>query len=90
MLVNTNENIDSPSVNSVVFYTPRSNNIGRKKKPYPVIINSGQYNVNGRLSNFWYWQRISPTGRIKPEIEHGYGNFTVAEGYEIQRRVKVL
>ena len=89
MLINTGEHIADPSHNSIVFFQPWQNNRERKKKPYPVIINSGNYLSGGRISNFWYWQRISPTGRINPKIEHGYGNFSIATGYEVRRKIVI-
>jgi hypothetical protein len=88
MLVNTKARIESPLINQVVFYNPWRDE--PRKKPYPVIINSGSYYSNNRISNHWYWQRVSPTGRINPKIEYGYGSFTVAEGYKISRKIKVL
>jgi len=90
MLINTGEHITEPQTNTVVFYQPWVNEGDRKKKPFPVIINDGCYLSGGRISNFWYWQRLSPTGRINPNVEHGYGNFTIAKGYEVQRKVRVI
>lgn len=90
MLVNTNEYIQEPIKDQVVFFQPWEGKTDKRKKPYPVIINEGCFLSGGRVSNFWYWQRLTPTGRIRPEIEHGYGNFTIAEGYEVQRKVKLI
>lgn len=90
MLVNTNEQISDPKVNQVVFYQPWQGKNDKRKKAYPVIIKEGEYLSGGRLSNFWYWQRLSPTGRINPKVEHGYGNFTIAEGYRTEIKVVVL
>lgn len=81
MITNTNEPISSPEKNQVVFFKPWEDEKDKRKKAYPVIINEGQFFSNGAISNFWYWQRITPTGKIKPKIEHGYGNFTIAIGY---------
>jgi len=30
---------------------------------------------NGRISNFWNWQRVLSNGDLAP-TEHGYGDFT--------------
>jgi len=90
MLVNTGELIRDPKVDQVVFYQPWQGKNDKRKKAYPVIINSGCFLSNDRVSNFWYWQRLTPTGRIKPEVEHGYGNFFIAEGYQLERKVVVL
>jgi hypothetical protein len=92
MLVNTGEQIRNPKINQVVFFQPWQDRRERRKKPYPVIINDGCYvdPIYQRLSNHWTWQRLTPTGRIRPEVEGGYGNFTKAEGYEITRKITVL
>lgn len=89
MITNTGEKIEDPRVNQVVFYKPWQGKTDKRKKAYPVIIKSGQYLSNGRLSNFWDWQRITPTGRINPKVECGYGNFTKASGYEVIRKIVV-
>ena len=41
---------------------------------YEVKITSGYYldPTYGRLSNFWYWKRVLPDGKLGKE-EHGYG-----------------
>ena len=90
MITNTDIRINNPKVNEVVFYQPPRTFKRRDKKPYPVIIKEGCYLSNGRLSNFWYWQRVTPSGRIKSGDEHGYGNFTKAEGWKIEIKVKVI
>jgi hypothetical protein len=73
-----------------VFYKPWQGKNDRRKKPYPVIIKSGAYLRNGLLSNHWDWQRVTPTGRINPKVECGYGNFTIASGYEVIRKIVVI
>ena len=90
MIINTGTEISSPKVNQVVFYQPWQGKTDRRKKAYPVIINSGDLFVDGRVSNFWYWQRLTLTGRINPKVEHGYGNFFAAKGYKVERKVTVL
>ena len=90
MLKDSNVRISDPAINQVVFFKPWQGKNANRKKAYPVIINSGKYLSNGLLSNFWEWQRVSPTGRINNNIESGYGNFTVAWNYEVQRKIKVL
>lgn len=89
MLINTNKSINNPKINQVVFYQPPRTLKHKDKKPYPVIINDGCYLSNNRLSNFWEWQKLTPSGRFRC-IEYGYGKFTIAKGYEIQRKVKLL
>jgi len=89
MLVNTGIQVSEPAMNQVVFYQPWQGKNDRRKKAYPVIIKDGAYLRNGRLSNFWDWQRLSPTGRINPKVECGYGNFFKAEGYEVVKKVIV-
>ena len=91
MLINTGKKINNPQKDQVVFFQPWMGKTDKRKKPYPVIINFGSYldGISSRISNFWYWQRLTPTGRIRKEIEKGYGNFTVAEGYILTRKVIV-
>ena len=83
MITDTGEHITTPEVNRIVFHKPWQGKKEMKKKAYPVIINSGQYldSLYHRLSNFWDWQRVSPTGKINKKVESGYGNFTIASGY---------
>jgi hypothetical protein len=88
MLTNTEIPISNPSVNQIVFFKPWQGKNDKRKKAYPVIINSGNYLSNGLISNFWYWQRITPLGNINSTIEHGYGNFTEATGYnKVERKI---
>ena len=89
MLVNTGEQINDPELDQVVFFQPWMGWNDKRKKPYPVIINNGCFLSGGAISNFWYWNRLTPTGRIKGEEEHGYGNFTRAEGYSVERKVVI-
>lgn len=59
----------------------------RDNYPCDVLITGGQYESNGRLSNFWYWRRILPDGNLG-EIEHGYGYFMESpREYEIRTQV---
>ena len=87
MITDTGILISNPNVNQIVFFKPWQDKYDKRKKAYPVIINSGDYLSDGSVSNFWYWQRITPSGRINPIIEHGYGNFTEATGYEVKRKI---
>ena len=89
MITNTGEQIRDPKVGEVVFFQPWQGKTDKRKKPYPVIINSGCFLSGGRVSNWWSWNGLTPTGRIKPTVEIGYGNFFKAEGYEVQRKVTV-
>jgi hypothetical protein len=89
MIKNTGISIDSPKIGEVVFYQPWQEKNDSRRKPYPVIIVHGAYLQNGLISNFWNWQRLTPSGRIKPKIECGYGNFTKASGYSVVRKVVV-
>lgn len=38
-----------------------------------VQITGGQYWGEYGLSNFWYWKPVGPDGRLREEVEHGYG-----------------
>lgn len=89
MLIDTNKQINSPKVNQVVFFHPARKMKYKPRKSYPVIINEGCFLSNGRVSNFWEWQKLTPTGFIR-KTEHGYGRFTIASGYEVQRKVKLI
>ena len=56
--------------------------------PCDVYINNGQYEVNGRLSNWWTWQRILKDGSLS-DPENGYGSFEeTCTLYETEIRVK--
>ncbi len=84
MIKDTKYKINEPKVNQVVFFKPWQSKKEAKKKAYPVIINDGQYMGTYGLSNFWNYQRISPTGRINRNVEQCYGNFTLASGFIIR------
>jgi len=61
--------------------------------PADVYIVNGQYEVDGRLSNFWTWRKIlkSKSGRISlgPEV-HGYGDFRECKNkYDVKILVKL-
>jgi len=86
MLVNTNKRVKCPKINQVVFYQPPRRLKCRDYVPYPVIITDGCYTSNGKISNFWEWQRITLSGKFK-DIGNGYGHFYIAEGYEVERKI---
>lgn len=37
-----------------------------------IHIDSGQYEVNGRISNFWYWRKVTKSGSLSKKQECGY------------------
>lgn len=41
----------------------------------PVLILSGSFYSNGRVSNFWTWRNVFPDGTLGP-ILSGYGDFS--------------
>jgi hypothetical protein len=87
MITDTNTHISEPKKNQVVFFKPWQGKKDAKKKAYPVIINDGEFftkGIHGGLCNFWDWQRVSPSGRINKNVEKGYGNFTIAEGFGVK------
>jgi len=91
MLVNTGEVIRDPKEGSIVFFQPWRGKNAKRKKPYPVIIVDGAFLRDGRVSNYFSWKRLTPTGRIKEGCgEDGYGNFTKAEGWKTEIKVTVL
>lgn len=88
MLINTGKRINQPKINEIVFYQPPRRLKCKDYKPYPVVIKKGCYFSNGNLSNFWEWQRISLQGKLGKK-GYGYGNFTIAKGYEIEIKYKI-
>ena len=61
-----------------------------KNYPCDVLIISGQYWSNGRLSNHWHWKRILPDGNLGKE-EYGYGSFEESDKkYEVKTLIKML
>lgn len=67
------KNIDSPKIGTVVTHTGQRME-DNQDYPCDVLITSGQYLSGGRVSNFWYWKRVLPDGKLS-EMEHGYGSF---------------
>ena len=83
------EQINSPKIGTVVRHTGCRFE-DDKNYPCDVLITNGQYMSYGRLSNFWYWQRVLPDGSLA-ETEHGYGSFEKSDkNYEIETRVKCI
>ena len=91
MLINTNIKIEKPEENQVVFFQPFRKKYKRVKKPYPVII-TDLFLSKKKDINIYRWQRLTPTGIIRPKIEYGYGNFTIAKGYDVEiiRKIKII
>jgi len=61
-----------------------------KDENYPcdIYVERGNFYVDGRLSNWWYWKRILPDGTLS-DTESGYGSFEECpRDYEIEIRVK--
>lgn len=54
-------------IGQVYNYTDTKNNT------YPVYILSGDYEINGRISNHWQWKRINKNGSLGRSIS-GYNN----------------
>lgn len=61
--------ISEPAFNSVV-YTFDDNT----KELKLILIKEGDYEVDGRISNFWYWYELDENLEVIVE-KHGYGNF---------------
>jgi len=74
-----------PKQNSAVYYYD-----SESKELYLSLIKSGNWLSNGRLSNFWYWQRIDENLNILSEVYHGYGNFFEANSFETILTVAVV
>lgn len=64
--------IDEPEIGKVYFCLEKETHI-----LVPVMIISGQWESNGRLSNFWKWRNVH-TG----EKCSGYGSFWELTKYE--------
>ena len=78
--------ITSPALGSIVSYTGFNKTI----TPYDVYIVRGDFEIGGRISNYWCWRKIKKDGTLgKKEI--GYGAFKESENkYEITITVKKL
>jgi len=77
------EQIDEPSIGSIVYYKDKSDSI------YPVYITSGEYMVYdpppGGICNFWHWKRMNKDGTLSDKEYNGYGNF-----YKYNKEYKVV
>ena len=80
--------VQNPKIGSIVRHT----GWGTKSKHYPcdVYIVSGQYEVGGRVSNFWKWRRVLDSNGLG-KIEKGCGDFEQTENkYEINHTVSIV
>ena len=78
--------INDPAIGSVVLYNPNDYNQERKTtKVYPVYITDGAWEVNNRLSNFWYWKKVNKDGSLSKKEYCGYGHF-----YKYPHKYKVI
>lgn len=71
--------INSPQAGSIVTRLKRDGD-GNRASRYPcdVYIVKGEYLVNGKISNFWYWRRVLDNGSLAA-IEGGYGKFVESD-----------
>jgi hypothetical protein len=69
--------VRNPAHGTVVLFQRSKNVI------VPVYVHSGNWEVNGRISNFWYISTIRPDGTLRPEIGE-YGSF-----FEANKKFKV-
>jgi hypothetical protein len=57
-----------------------------------VYITSGDYNIGGRISNFWYFKVINADGTLSDEegCDYNNGPFTIIDesAYEIKTEIK--
>lgn len=75
--MNIGNHISSPAPGSVVIHSgwrPAGRSAQMKGYPRLVYIVSGNYEVNGRISNWWTWRPILSNGTLGKEV-HGYGSF---------------
>lgn len=69
----------SPEIGSIVKHTGWSIEFPEQEYyPADVWIVDGKYLSNGRVSNFWYWQRVLDDGSLG-EMENGYGSFKYSD-----------
>lgn len=61
-----------PKIHEVVYVKKHNDN--RESILVPAIILDGQYEVNGRISNFWTWQYINEDMTLGDTVSD-YGNF---------------
>lgn len=45
----------------------------KKTRPRPILVTSGEFLVEGRLSNFWNWRYMRPDGSLSTKESGGYG-----------------
>jgi len=83
------EHITNPKINQIVHHTGWGFE-DNKNYPCDVLITGGNYEINGRISNFWHWKRILPDGSLSKE-EYGYGSFVkTKEKYDISIKVNKI
>ena len=88
MNIQGREIICNPSIGSIVTHTGWSRK-DHKAYPCDVYIVSGDYLVDGLLSNFWSWKKVLDDG-VLGEVEKGYGSFVVSDKeYTIEITCKV-
>lgn len=78
--------ISKPGNGTVVLYLGDFHR-AKKVKPIPVYILGGQYEVDGRISNFWSWRVVLKDGTLGEE-QCGYGNFETVE-HEVHGKFRV-
>jgi hypothetical protein len=61
--------ISEPSRDSIVYVFDKEN------KLIPALILDGNYLIDGRISNFWYWYEIDENCKVIEERKKGYGCF---------------
>jgi len=60
----------------------------RYKDIYPVLITNGEYECNGRVSNFWSFQYIRKNGTLgKKGHDYDTGQFELIKNAKIVTRV---
>jgi hypothetical protein len=78
----------SPKIGTIVRHTGWNQG---ENYPCDVYIVEGQYEINGRISNYWYWRRVIDDCFLSKDIESGYGCFTESENqYKIEIKITKL
>lgn len=79
----------NPNINDIVVVGNDFCFIDPKRTNRLVLIISGQYQVNGRISNYWHWRDINQDGSLGEE-NSGYGNFFKPKNkYNLIQRVEL-
>jgi len=81
--------ITEPSKGDVVHFSGWGKTNKKEIYPCDVLITSGEFYSEGRLSNFWHWIIINPDGSLGKK-DSGYGDFQKAKNFKVPKINKFL